>query len=307
MSHTINFKTSYVTVYHYKRARGNCNGVISKHRMLLFILKTKMPPQGVSHFKTSYVTVYRQFPTAPGRRKYISKHRMLLFIADAPELFEQIKTISKHRMLLFIEGIGLKKGQGVYFKTSYVTVYRAQSIEDSEAEEFQNIVCYCLSVISPGSCSLVQISKHRMLLFIAFFPILRPRYLEFQNIVCYCLSGIGLVALMALNYFKTSYVTVYQGTAPQPRYIPQNFKTSYVTVYHNNRLTSSVVIFNFKTSYVTVYLKRGYHEWWFVQFQNIVCYCLSLRSGELSALQWRFQNIVCYCLSCSHLPHYLLP
>ena len=118
------FKTSYVTVYHYKRARGNCNGVISKHRMLLFILKTKMPPQGVSHFKTSYVTVYRQFPTAPGRRKYISKHRMLLFIADAPELFEQIKTISKHRMLLFIEGIGLKKGQGVYFKTSYVTVYR---------------------------------------------------------------------------------------------------------------------------------------------------------------------------------------
>ena len=59
-------------------------------------------------------------------------------------------------------------------------------------------------------------------------------------------------------------------------------------------------VFHFKTSYVTVYLdcfQQFLH--FLVQFQNIVCYCLSTYLQK-NCPGWEFQNIVCYCLS-SHL------
>ena len=121
-----------------------------------------------------------------------------------------------------------------HFKTSYVTVY--------------------LRDINLAHIS-INISKHRMLLFIsdADYPLERLRnnfktsyvtvypnvpkgkaaFTIFQNIVCYCLSDLSVFA-----------------------HLPDlDFKTSYVTVYHRHHTALLMAIFNFKTSYVTVYLQ----------------------------------------------------
>ena len=55
---------------------------------------------------------------------------------------------------------------------------------------FQNISCYCLSSNSTCFHSLIDISKHLMLLFIKDDYLNDNHPLLFQNISCYCLSEI---------------------------------------------------------------------------------------------------------------------
>ena len=124
----LNFKTSYVTVY-----PGS------------FYLV----PINISHFKTSYVTVYlcaslRCLIIIP-----ISKHRMLLFISIR-EICLLHGRISKHRMLLFIHYHQPHDRSHSNFKTSYVTVYRVMRCLKCGEIRFQNIVCYCLSLMDIG-------------------------------------------------------------------------------------------------------------------------------------------------------------
>ena len=79
-----------------------------------------------------------------------------------------------------------------------------------ELLEFQNIVCYCLSLLH--SLQMVwkaRISKHRMLLFINMEYLRLMLGHRFQNIVCYCLSFTMIVSASKYLDFKTSYVTVY--------------------------------------------------------------------------------------------------
>ena len=54
----VNFKTSYVTVYHPVSVARRRFSMISKHRMLLFIRLLRIMTVLRIHFKTSYVTVY---------------------------------------------------------------------------------------------------------------------------------------------------------------------------------------------------------------------------------------------------------
>ena len=93
-------------------------------------------------------------------RTHISKHLMLLFISKKQCTWKRYHNISKHLMLLFIDG----------------TV-----VIDTEIDTFQNISCYCLSIISsPLSRQAFWISKHLMLLFIprisAFFSFSPPLF-----------------------------------------------------------------------------------------------------------------------------------
>ena len=141
----INFKTSYVTVYRWLTLR--------KH-------------QRNTNFKTSYVTVYRTLTAMTTfyllfqnivcyclsanrsrskqlrlnfKTSYVTVYR-LVFQCFVPAVF-----ISKHRMLLFIH---------------------SGSPLNSRIEQFQNIVCYCLSDNLFNITIDWTISKHRMLLFI---------------------------------------------------------------------------------------------------------------------------------------------
>ena len=75
------------------------------------------------------------------------------------------------------------------------------------------------------------------------------------------------------------------------------FKTSYVIVYRFKVFRKSAFLRHFKTSYVIVYHFRVLKEVGNDIFQNILCYCLSVRMCKEIVLNGRFQNILCYCLS----------
>ena len=186
---------------------------ISKHRMLLFIedltdrITHALEFQNIvcyclscsSGTKTTMVFSFQNivcYCLSFLRRtssvfKLISKHRMLLFILLFEPSLEQLSHISKHRMLLFIE-VGKQGGAHihVYFKTSYVTVYRTQRARMSAStSNFKTSYVTVYRTRSRVTACISIISKHRMLLFIkddCFLIDIRP---TFQNIVCYCLSN----------------------------------------------------------------------------------------------------------------------
>ena len=100
---------------------------ISKHLMLLFIAAVEMQRSYNNDFKTSYVIVYLRRGVMVTSITWISKHLMLLFIGFSWTGRSPV-WISKHLMLLFI----WDDEQVVYY-----------------VQEFQNILCYCLSLAFP--------------------------------------------------------------------------------------------------------------------------------------------------------------
>ena len=135
--------------------------------MLLFIRISPLQCPSLRNFKTSYVTVYRVllFPATfytdgfqnivcycLSHTKQLASRLKNNFKTSYVTVYHKlnitrryITKISKHRMLLFI------KYAGICLVSSCL---------------FQNIVCYCLSVLSYLWWMNVRISKHRMLLFI---------------------------------------------------------------------------------------------------------------------------------------------
>ena len=161
------------------------------------------------------------------------------------------------------------------FKTSYVTVYPSSARRFFRSD---------------------SISKHRMLLFISIKKPKGEFVYIFQNIVCYCLSCRSAYSGSDYHHFKTSYVTVYPGTAFRPSvltviskhrmllFITVGFSHNpYITIISKHRMLLFILSFGrhviyqlyFKTSYVTVYLLPAQSSLFFTSFQNIVCYCLS--------------------------------
>ena len=98
----------------------------------------------------------------------------------------------------------------------------------------------------------------------------------------------------------------------------EDFKTSHVIVYPHSLLINQSANHHFKTSHVIVYHHQDSGNACRYAFQNISCYCLSIKSRRTYAskliskhlmllfilIQLRdclneaiFQNISCYCLS----------
>ena len=92
-------------------------------------------------------------------------------------------------MLLFI-GRGLH-GDCLVFEFQNILCYClsvAKSVHEPPFLKFQNILCYCLSYIRFIQKELIYISKHLMLLFIFKASCNSQHFSAFQNILCYCLS-----------------------------------------------------------------------------------------------------------------------
>ena len=182
---------------------------------------------------------------------------------------------------------------------------------------FQNISCYCLSVISQNARSNRIISKHLMLLFIIYTAVFRQLlwhfktshvivyllmgvlhsgYIRFQNISCYCLSVLLSIRLPLHLYFKTSHVIVYQISVFCKMFLrliskhlmllfifARSFRTYLFPRFQNISCyclstmyaVKKICIWNFKTSHVIVYLYYPYKFRSLEGFQNISCYCLS--------------------------------
>ena len=181
-------------------------------------------------FKTSYVTVYLKKNCDFVFFNQISKHRMLLFIVCRESLEMSIWN----------------------FKTSYVTVYPPAERAVLKMSEFQNIVCYCLSISGTSPSAASSISKHRMLLFITISGDMWDKIALFQNIVCYCLSTRShsiyftfiiskhrmLLFILYMWHVEAYYTTIskhrmllFIGSQSKLGADYPDFKTSYVTVY----------------------------------------------------------------------------
>ena len=211
----MHFKTSHVIVYH-----SVCGIVYS----------------GKENFKTSHVIVYLEF-----RDRFLCK--IHYFKTSHVIVYRSICRFLRIRLCNFKTSHVIVYQQQIYdyiaveanFKTSHVIVYLCflvlqfllsstfqniscycLSIPDTdeafEMVEFQNISCYCLSGYQAVCNCKSDISKHLMLLFIAFYSCVRKYNIHFktshvivylvfelisyypklfQNISCYCLSAIA--------------------------------------------------------------------------------------------------------------------
>ena len=188
--------------------------IISKHLMLLFIGIFRPVPgdpeefQNISCYCLSlcllflflFITISKHlmllFINTGNHTDWyvlrISKHLMLLFISDYDSTLCIGFSISKHLMLLFIYFHLFLQFLLRYFKTSHVIVYPKKTEHRSSHNEFQNISCYCLSIMK--ICSFTRpelfqnISCYR--LSDEVDTINFAGYI-FQNISCYCLSRMG--------------------------------------------------------------------------------------------------------------------
>ena len=121
----IYFKTSHVIVYLQRIRTRHSYPLISKHLMLLFILKDERDELKYMHFKTSYVIVYLNSANHDSNntefQNILCYCLSSIFITSLIFLF-----ISKHLMLLFICWPLPVTFVVLYFKTSYVIVYQSQ-------------------------------------------------------------------------------------------------------------------------------------------------------------------------------------
>ena len=136
---------------------------------------------------------------------------MLLFITVPALLVHLDNSISKHHMLLFIMHI---INNFVHFfiisKHRMLLFILKRFFMCGLITDFKTSYVTVYPILYAYSLSFVQISKHRMLLFIAVDRMQRTWTLE---------------------YFKTSYVTVYHDECKEHEETHVYFKTSYVTVY----------------------------------------------------------------------------
>ena len=185
------FKTSHVIVYH-----SVCGIVYS----------------GKENFKTSHVIVYLEF-----RDRFLCK--IHYFKTSHVIVYRSICRFLRIRLCNFKTSHVIVYQQQIYdyiaveanFKTSHVIVYlRIFLCFFLIVVSFQNISCYCLSLLScPTVPTFFNISKHLMLLFIGNCVPKKTTSFGFQNISCYCLSTIAYTEDSLKDNFKTSHVIVY--------------------------------------------------------------------------------------------------
>ncbi len=205
---------------------------------------------------------------------YISKHLMLLFIKVKHSREFIITTFQNISCYCLSTAEHLNTVKKWYFKTSHVIVYLSRAgstlhrsyiskhlmllfIEDSEtetgvAEAFQNISCYCLSVVE--DCMATVLCYFKTSHVIVYLPEEHRTFLfpSFQNISCYCLSRCLIYCNLSHSNFKTSHVIVYHAIPYLEQYVDSHFKTSHVIVYLRDVQKISFQE-DFKTSHVIVY------------------------------------------------------
>ena len=157
-----------------------------------------------------------------------------------------------------------------YFKTSHVIVYPHRLVGNLDCNKFQNISCYCLSII-------------RKILHIW------SRDFKTSHVIVYLISS-RLVPnsitiskhLMLLFIFLISLINL----------VFPNFKTSHVIVYLYLLNTKHFLELHFKTSHVIVYPVITLAGFGSVVFQNISCYCLSKSRSKRGGVIWISKHLM---------------
>ena len=207
-----------------------------------------------------------------------------------------------------------------YFKTSYVEVYLQlyvppnllQSNFKTSYVEVYRIWLLCIRFsFSYFKTSYVEVYLNSFLAFMMSDRYFKTSYVEVYHEVDVKITGKNL-------HSKTSYVEVY----PLPIFFDV-FSISFQNIlcwslsiwivhfYWFNRISKHLMLKfirrsgryylsfwpHFKTSYVEVYRIRENRGRNRIQFQNILCWSLSRKIGEVQAYPHIFQNILCWSLS----------
>ena len=160
-------------------------------------------------------------------------------------------------MLLFI-GRGLH-GDCLVFEFQNILCYClsvAKSVHEPPFLKFQNILCYCLSYIRFIQKELIYISKHLMLLFIFKASCNSQHFSAFQNILCYCLSKSHLdryVTDYISKHLMLLFIFIFFPAATLPSSISKHLMLLFIP----EKIPTSKHSEYFKTSYVIVYPISG--------------------------------------------------
>ena len=158
-------------------------------------------------------------------------------------------------MLLFILCGCWWSWERLYFKTSHVIVYHLTRSNHILRPVFQNISCYCLSIIKRRiSYSHRRISKHLMLLFIACaLPRSSQSQLHFKTSHVIVYRRYSCIPYRLHPISKHLMLLFIRAVIPLLHNTFSNFKTSHVIVYRTNQLLLKYQALYFKTSHVIVY------------------------------------------------------
>ena len=147
-------------------------------------------------------------------------------------------------MLLFI-GRGLH-GDCLVFEFQNILCYClsvAKSVHEPPFLKFQNILCYCLSYIRFIQKELIYISKHLMLLFIFKASCNSQHFSAFQNILCYCLSKSHLdryVTDYISKHLMLLFIFIFFPAATLPSSISKHLMLLFIRRRTLNRFTTDI-------------------------------------------------------------------
>ena len=99
-----------------------------------------------------------------------------------------------------------------------------------QLQVFQNILCYCLTLSPLPPAGVPLISKHPMLLFNLTLIWGRFKCGKFQNILCYCLTALCDTLGNLFLWFQNILCYCLTVKMPSDKQLNKDFKTSYVTV-----------------------------------------------------------------------------
>ena len=180
---------------------------------------------------------------------------MLLFIRCWTPCQVQWRNFKTSYVTVYRSLLSSRSVTSNYFKTSYVTVYHPDLSQVGALTWFQNIVCYCLSI----------------LLFHCVFPCV-----EFQNIVCYCLSCTGSPVIPSKLKFQN--IVCYCLSWSSAGSIPAAVLFQNIVCYCLSHIKHIPVLDSTISKHRMLLFIEIYDNdlELVIEFQNIVCYCLSI-------------------------------
>ena len=135
--------------------------------MLLFIFFDRFIVFRYQNFKTSHVIVYRGIMSIDLQNAIFQNISCYCLSLEKKTFRGTHRNFKTSHVIVYPIATTLINNRYQYFKTSHVIVYRSKRHWCTGRITFQNISCYCLSVVDLQHIFIVNI---------------------FQNISCYCLS-----------------------------------------------------------------------------------------------------------------------
>ena len=163
----LNFNTSHVTVYRFRRLQKTWRNAISIHPMLRFINSVQQ-----ICWKSKLISIHPMlrfipyFFTVDTFLSNISIHPMLRFINLAMRLYWWHSYFNTSHVTVYLSRFQICRPAHPHFNTSHVTVYPMRRQFLLGASSFQYIPCYGLSNNTPLIQRRYIISIHPMLRFI---------------------------------------------------------------------------------------------------------------------------------------------